>query len=83
MFHEQYEVDGDIVLFRCSECGYLSLSLGQTHAHIETHRGCSRFNIKLPFTKTAIADTDQLMKYTEIVRVTDTKQTTLEQVEGL
>ena len=83
LIHEQYEVDGDLVLFRCSECGYTSLSLGDVHAHIEKHRGYTRFNIQLPFTKTSIANVDRLMEHTEVVRVTDTEEITLGQVEGL
>lgn len=83
LLHEQYEADGDLVLFRCSECGYTSLSLGDTHGHIEGHRGYTRFNIQIPFTKTAMANVDRLMEYTEIVRVTDTEEISLDQVEGL
>lgn len=83
LLHEQYEADGDLVLFRCSECGYTSLSLGGAHGHIEKHRGYTRFNIQIPFTKTSMANVDRLMEYTEIVRVTDTEEITLDQVEGL
>lgn len=83
LLHEQYEADGDLALFRCSECGYTSLSLGGTHGHIEKHRGYTRFNIQIPFTKTAMANVDRLMEFTEIVRVTDTEEITLDQVEGL
>jgi hypothetical protein len=83
ILHEQYESDGKLVLFRCTECGYTSLSLGGTHGHIEKHRGYTRFNIQLPFTKTSMANTDELMKRTEIVRVTDTETLELEEVEGL
>lgn len=81
--HEQYEADGDLVLFRCSECGQVKLSLGSMHGHIEGHRGYTRFNIQVPFTKTAMADVDELMKMTEIVRVTETESVDLEAVEGL
>jgi len=81
--HEEYEADGNLVVFRCSECGQHSLSLGSLHAHIESHRGYTRFGIQLPFTKTAIANGDELMKRTEIVRVAETESTTLQEVEGL
>jgi hypothetical protein len=81
--HEQYEIDGDLVLFRCTECGYASLSLGGTHAHIERHRGYTRFNIQLPFTDTSFANVGELMKRTEVLRVTDTESVQLERVEGL
>lgn len=81
--HEQYESDGGLVLFRCSECGFTSLSLGSTHAHIEGHRGYTRFNIQILLTKTSMANVDELMKRTEIVRVTDTEDIELQEVEGL
>jgi len=75
------EEDDDLVLFRCAECGYVSLSLGQTHAHIEQHRGYTRFNIQLPFTSTAMANADELMDRTEVVRVTGTEDISLDQVD--
>jgi len=81
--HEQYESDGKLVLFECRECGYTSMSLGSIHAHIETHRGYTRFNIQLPFTKTAMANVDALMEKTKVLRVTDTQEIDLEQVDGL
>ena len=80
LLHEEYRVGGDLVLFRCTECGYTSLSIGSTHAHVEKHRGYTRFNIQIPFTKTTKANVDRLMEFTEIVRVTDTEEVTLEQV---
>lgn len=82
-FHEQHEADGDLVLFRCSECGFASLSLGTLHAHVERHRGYTRFNIQVPFTKTSIGDFDQLMDYTEVLRVDETSEVALEEVDGL
>lgn len=81
--HEQYEADGDLVLFRCTECEYATLSLGSLHAHVEGHRGYTRFNIQVPFTKTSMAKFDRLMEYTEVLRVDETSETSLEQVEGL
>jgi len=81
--HEEYESNGDLVLFRCRECGYTSLSLGWLHAHIESHRGYTRFNIQFPLTKTAPANVDELMKRTKVVRVTDTEEISLKEVEGL
>jgi len=82
-FHEQYEADGDLVVFRCTECGYVDLSLGSLHAHCETHRGYTRWNIQIPFTKTSMANVDELMKLTEVVRVEETSEITLDEVEGL
>jgi hypothetical protein len=81
--HEQYESDGDPVLFRCTECGYISLSLGGLHGHIESHRGYTRFNIPIPFTKTSPGNVDRLMEYTEILRVEETEEIVLDEVEGL
>jgi hypothetical protein len=83
ILHEQYESDGNLVVFRCTECGYASLSLGGTHAHIEKHRGYTRFNIQIPFTKTSPAKVDELMQRTEVLRVTDTEEIGLDDVEGL
>jgi len=71
------------VLFRCSECEYTSMSLGSLHAHVETHRGYTRFGIQIPLTKTAMANVDELMKLTEVVRVEETSETSLSEVEGL
>ena len=51
--------------------------------HVETHRGYTRLGIQLPFTKTALANVDELMEQTEIVRVTETESIELAEVEGL
>ena len=81
--HEQYESEGDLVLFRCSECGYVDMSLGGLHAHVETHRGYTRFNIQLPFTSTAMGDGDALMERTDVLRVSDVEEIDVAEVEGL
>ncbi|MGZ0745740.1 hypothetical protein [Haloparvum sp. AD34] len=83
LLHEQYESDGSTVLFRCAECGYISLSLGSLHGHIERHRGYTRFNIQVPLTKTAMAKRNALMERTEVLRVDETSEISLEEVEGL
>lgn len=83
LLHEQYEADGDLVIFRCTECDYASMSLGSLHAHAETHRGYTRFGIQVPFTKTALANVDELMKLTEVVRVADAEEIEVEEVKGL
>jgi len=80
VLHEQYEHEGQLVVFRCTECGYASLSIGSTHGHIEKHRGYTRFNIQLPFTKTALANVDELMKRTEVLRIDETTEVPLEEV---
>ena len=81
--HEQYDADGRLVLFRCTECGYISLSLGGLHGHIESHRGYTRFNIQIPFTKTAMANIDRLMDRTQVLRVDDVTEIDREEVDGL
>jgi hypothetical protein len=78
--HEEYESEGRLVLFRCSECGRTSLSLGSLHAHIETHRGFTRFGIQVPFTRTAMANVDELMDRTEVLRVESVSEIGLEGV---
>lgn len=83
VLHQQYESDGGLVVFRCTECGYTSLSLGGVHGHIEGHRGYTRFNLQIPFTKTSMANVDRLMDYTEILRVEETTEIDLDDVEGL
>lgn len=83
LLHEEYEADGGLVLFRCTECGQTDFSLGSLHAHIEGHRGYTRFGIQIPFTKTALANGDELMKRTEILRVDETSEISIQEVEGL
>lgn len=81
--HEEYESDGDLVLFRCTECGQTSMSLGSLHAHIEGHRGYTRLGIQVPFTRTSVANANELMKRTEVLRVDETTQIEIDDVEGL
>ena len=81
-FHEEYESDGALVLFRCTECGYMSMSLGLFHAHCEQHRGYTRFGIQVPFTKTSPGRFEGLMELTEVLRVEETSTISLEDVEG-
>lgn len=81
--HEEYESDGQLVLFRCRECGQTDLSLGSLHAHIEGHRGYTRFGIQLPLTKTSWGNGAELMKRTEVLRVDETSTISLAEVEGL
>ncbi len=78
LLHTEYESDGDLVLFRCTECGYTSMSLGWLHAHAEKHRGL--FGLQLPW---RVGDFDALMEITEVVRVADAEEIPLEEVEGL
>lgn len=78
LLHEQYEADGGLVLFRCTECNHTSMSLGSLHAHAEKHRGL--FGLNWPW---RYGDFDELMKLTEVVRVDGAEEITLEEVEGL
>jgi hypothetical protein len=82
-FHEQYEHEGGLVFFRCTECGHADLSLGSLHAHCEIHRGYTRFNIQVPFTKTSPGRFRRLMDYTEVLRVDETSEISLSDVDGL
>jgi len=82
LLHTQYEMDGDPVLFQCAECGYVEQSLGALHAHIEAHRGYTRWGIQVPFTSTAMANGEELMKRTEVLRVRDTETVELSDVPG-
>lgn len=84
LLHEQYEdADGRRVLFECDECGFVSLSLGSTHAHCERHRGYTRFGIQVPFTGTAPGKVSELMEMTTVLAVSETSRIGLEDVEGL
>jgi len=83
LLHEEYKSNGKPVLFRCTECGQTRQSLGSLHAHIETHRGYTRFGIQLPFTSTAVAKPDELMKRTEVLRASELETISLNEVEGL
>lgn len=83
LLHEQYSSDGDLVVFRCTECGHVSLSLGSLHGHCESHRGYTRFNIQIPFTKSSMANVDELMQMTEVLRVDDTTNISLSEVDDL
>lgn len=62
--------DAHFELYRCTECGKLSVSLGWIHGHIEKHRGYFGW-LQIPFTKTSPANVPELMKRTEVIQVTD------------
>jgi len=82
--YEEYETkDGDLVIFECDDCGYKSFSLGGLHGHIEQHRGYTRWNIQLPFTRTSPANVDELMKQTNVLAYSKRREISLTQVEGL
>jgi len=82
--YEEYKTDaGDLVVFECDNCGYKSFSLGGLHGHIEQHRGYTRWNIQLPFTKTTPANVDELMKRTNIYTYGERNEISLSEVKGL
>jgi len=84
LLHTEYtDHSGRLVLFRCSECGNTYLSIGALHGHAERHRGYTRLGIQIPFTKTAVANVDELMTYTEVVAVETAEPITLDDVEEL
>lgn len=62
----QAELEPEFVVYRCSECGKKSESIGRLHAHIERHRGL--FGFQLPW---RYGDFDELMEMTEVIEVTE------------
>lgn len=60
--------DDPIELYRCTECGKLSVDLGWLHGHIEGHRGYGWGPIRLsnPF---KLGDPEYLLSRTEVLRV--------------
>jgi hypothetical protein len=83
LLHEQYEdKQGHLVLFECTECGYISLSLGALHGHIEGHESFVSHLLRfLPFVGPDY--TGPLMDRTRIKRVDTTLEIELDDVEGL
>ncbi|UXF51005.1 MAG: hypothetical protein HQRvContig04_44 [Haloquadratum phage sp.] len=72
----------DVVLYRCTECGKESVSMGWLHAHIEAkHTGFGPFNlIPNPF---ALGNFDRDMTMTEVLRATDPEQVTIDEVDDV
>jgi hypothetical protein len=80
VFHEQYEHDDQLVFFRCTECGYISMSLGLLHSHIESHwslLGSLKFHTIGWLRSDA---SDKWMEYTEIRRVDSASEVPLDEV---
>lgn len=65
--------DEEIVVYRCTECGKTSVSIGWLHAHVERHRGF--FGLQLPW---RVGDFDALMEMTEVLRVEDYSEVDIE-----
>lgn len=82
LFHSQYECDGDLVLFQCTECGYVSMSLGWLHSHVESHWPLLEY-AKWHTYGWYLYDYNKWMEYTDVVRVDDVGHIELEDVEGL
>jgi len=82
-YHEEYTADGDLVVFRCAECGQTHLSIGRLHVHIETHRGYTWLGIQLPFTRTRRGNFSELMERTEVLRVEESCEISLSEVDEL
>lgn len=55
-----------IRLYRCTECGKLSTSIGYIHGHVETHRGWGPFNFLPPL---SIGNANKLDEFTEEIDV--------------
>jgi hypothetical protein len=72
----------DMILYRCTECGKESVSVGWLHAHIEAkHTGFGPFNlIPNPF---ALGNFDRDMDMTEVLRATDPEQVTIDEVDDV
>lgn len=72
----------DAVIYRCTECGKTSVSVGWLHAHIEAkHTGFGPFNIiPNPF---AIGNYDNDMTMTEVLRVTEAESIPIEEVDDV
>lgn len=78
--HSEYHThDGDLVLFRCTECGYTTMSIGGLHAHVEQHWPLyRRILFFLPW-----PGGENWSKYTEVLAVGNTEEIDLTEVEGL
>lgn len=84
LLHEQHtDVNGRLVLFRCTDCGYVSMSLGSLHAHVESH--WSLFgSLRWHLTHWLREDpAEKWLRSTEVVAVTEVEPTELEKVRGL
>lgn len=60
--------DETIEIYRCTECGKLSVSVGWLHGHIEKHLGWGPWNI---FPPPLPGNYEALMEKTEVLEVTD------------
>jgi hypothetical protein len=81
ILHSEYETaEGDLVLFRCKECGYTTQSIGFLHAHVERHWPLWRsFGKLIP----GVVRGEHWAQYTEVLAVRETEAIDLAEVEGL
>ena len=63
---------GEFQLYRCTECGKVSVSLGWIHGHAEKHNGLGPFNIIPDPRRTA--NPDALNEFIEVIEVESFKQ---------
>ncbi len=68
----------ELVVYRCTECGHQSLSLGSLHGHAERHRGWH--GLQWPWNW---GDADALMDYTQVLHVTDYTEYRLDSTDEL
>lgn len=71
-----------VVIYRCTECGKQSVSVGWLHAHIEAkHTGFGPFNlIPNPF---AIGNFKNDMTMTEVLRADDPERIDIDEVDDV
>ena len=74
--HGEQTPRDELVIYRCTECGKTSVSLGWLHAHAEKHRGL--FGLQFPW---RIGDFDALMEMTEVLRIEEYREVDLDEVE--
>lgn len=70
----------ELLIYRCTECGKVSVSIGWLHAHIEKHHGFGPWNI-IP-NPLKMGRFKPKMEYTEILRVDEYSEVGLEEVKA-
>lgn len=74
--------EDELVIYRCTECGKVSTSVGWLHAHIEgRHTGFGPFNFIPNPLKIGSFEND--MKMTEVIRVREYDQPPIEEIENV
>lgn len=70
------------VLYRCTECGKTSVSIGWLHAHIDSkHHGFGPFNL-IP-NPLALGNFDRCMEKTIVLQVESASVVSLDEVENV